>query len=147
MIERLGHPDDGYEAAEQRVMLGEAIPDLSEDERQVLALRFVDDLTQRQIAGRLGVSQMQVSRILHGALETLARRMRPPAADGVMRSTTASPRPGVIASAERHGRAPGDVVSGDPLRGSEVRALASARTRPTSAGRHWRHPARDRGRR
>jgi RNA polymerase sigma-B factor len=40
-------------------------------ERRVLWLRFADDLTQTQIAERIGVSQMQVSRILRRALQRL----------------------------------------------------------------------------
>ncbi|MBV8940550.1 MAG: sigma-70 family RNA polymerase sigma factor, partial [Solirubrobacterales bacterium] len=40
-------------------------------ERRVLQLRFLEDLTQTQIAERIGVSQMQVSRILRRALARL----------------------------------------------------------------------------
>ena len=40
-------------------------------ERRVLVLRFVEDLTQTQIADQIGVSQMQVSRILRRALSRL----------------------------------------------------------------------------
>jgi RNA polymerase sigma-B factor len=40
-------------------------------ERRVLQLRFLEDLTQTQIAERIGVSQMQVSRILRRALSRL----------------------------------------------------------------------------
>ena len=38
-------------------------------DRMVLHLRFVEDLTQSQIAERIGVSQMHVSRLIRGALE------------------------------------------------------------------------------
>jgi len=44
--------------------LSAAIAKLSKTDRYVLALRFHHGLTQQQIAGRIGVSQMQVSRIL-----------------------------------------------------------------------------------
>ena len=44
---------------------------LGEDERTVVTLRFFDGLTQTQIAERVGVSQMQVSRILTRSLEKL----------------------------------------------------------------------------
>jgi RNA polymerase sigma-B factor len=51
---------------------------LSEREQRVLRLRFVEDLTQSEIGDRIGVSQMQVSRILRTALE----RSRATAAGG-----------------------------------------------------------------
>ena len=44
---------------------------LDERERVVVRLRFVEDLSQTQIAARIGVSQMQVSRLLRRALERL----------------------------------------------------------------------------
>jgi RNA polymerase sigma factor (sigma-70 family) len=44
---------------------------LSHRDREVLRLRFHDDLLQREIAERVGVSQMQVSRILRDAVQTL----------------------------------------------------------------------------
>jgi RNA polymerase sigma-B factor len=44
---------------------------LSPRERLVLHLRFVEDLTQTEIAARVGVSQMQVSRLLRGSLAQL----------------------------------------------------------------------------
>ncbi len=54
------------------VTVGEAARQLSEREREVLALRFVHDLTQTQIADRIGVSQMQVSRILRRSIAQLS---------------------------------------------------------------------------
>jgi RNA polymerase sigma-B factor len=44
---------------------------LPERERAVLQMRFVDEMTQSQIAERLGISQMHVSRIIRRSLETL----------------------------------------------------------------------------
>jgi RNA polymerase sigma-B factor len=57
--------------ADERVTVGEAARHLSGREREVLRLRFVEDLTQTQIAGRIGVSQMQISRILRRAVAKL----------------------------------------------------------------------------
>ena len=48
--------------------------DLSDREREVLRLRFVEDLTQREIAAKVGVSQMQISRILRATIERLRSR-------------------------------------------------------------------------
>lgn len=56
---------------ELRNDLGAGIAELSERDRQVLHMRFFEDLTQSEIAERIDVSQMQVSRILRSALQTL----------------------------------------------------------------------------
>ncbi len=53
------------------VTISAAARELSARERRVLALRFVEDMTQTQIADQIGVSQMQVSRILRRALARL----------------------------------------------------------------------------
>jgi RNA polymerase sigma-B factor len=45
--------------------------ELTAQERTILAMRFVEDLTQSEIAARVGVSQMQVSRLLRRALDRL----------------------------------------------------------------------------
>jgi len=66
----IGVEDEGYELVEGKAALEAALPGLDERERTVLRLRFVDDLTQSQIAERIGFSQMHVSRILR---ETLRR--------------------------------------------------------------------------
>ena len=47
-------------------------------EREILRLRFVEDLTQSQIGERIGVSQMQVSRILRAALTRMRAAARMP---------------------------------------------------------------------
>ena len=49
---------------------------LSERDREVLRLRFQEDLTQSEIAARIGVSQMHVSRIIRAALERLQATAR-----------------------------------------------------------------------
>jgi RNA polymerase sigma-B factor len=67
----LGEIDDRYELAEDSAVIGAAMRHLSERERHVLDLRFGEDLTQSEIAERIGVSQMHVSRLLRHALEQL----------------------------------------------------------------------------
>jgi len=54
-----------------RVLLDDAFGVLSVRDREVLRLRFRDDLTQTEISKRVGVSQMQVSRIIRQALVRL----------------------------------------------------------------------------
>ena len=73
--ERLGTDDPGYERVETWVTIVEGLPALSERERTVLRLRFVEDLTQSRIAEQIGHSQMHVSRILRGALATLREEL------------------------------------------------------------------------
>lgn len=69
--EWVGGEDAGFELVEDRLALEHVLPHLDERERTVLRLRFVDDLTQSQIAERIGHSQMHVSRILRRALDKL----------------------------------------------------------------------------
>lgn len=64
-----------FESAETRVRLRSAISGLTERERLLLALRYFRDYTQEQIGEVLGVSQMQVSRLLRRALSKLESRL------------------------------------------------------------------------
>src|SRR6185437_9482929 len=73
--EWLGKEDAGFELIEGRITLEEAIPHLTDRERLVLRLRFVEDMTQSQIAERIGHSQMHVSRILRRALARIRKRI------------------------------------------------------------------------
>ena len=69
MVETVGEPETGYDRVEAQLAAESAA--LTERERTVLRLRFEDDLTQREIGRRLGVSQMQVSRIMRAALRKI----------------------------------------------------------------------------
>lgn len=69
--ERLGGEDPGFELIEDRSALQAGIVELSELEREVLRLRFVEDLTQSRIAEQVGYSQMHVSRIIRRAVGRL----------------------------------------------------------------------------
>jgi RNA polymerase sigma-B factor len=66
-----GDVDERFELAEAGATIADAAQHLTERERQVLALRFIEDMTQTQIADQIGVSQMQVSRILRRSLARL----------------------------------------------------------------------------
>jgi RNA polymerase sigma-B factor len=63
-LDTIGNEDDRFALVETATSLTAAMRKLPEDDRRVLALRFDQELTQHQIAERIGVSQMQVSRIL-----------------------------------------------------------------------------------
>jgi RNA polymerase sigma-B factor len=67
----LMHEDSAIDEAEARVMLMPAIRSLPERERQVIFLRFFKQMSQSQIAAEVGVTQMQVSRILARVLVQL----------------------------------------------------------------------------
>src|SRR5207248_6798573 len=71
IVERIGEEDARFEVVEERTTIQDRLSVLSERERLVLRLRFVDDMTQSQIAERIGFSQMHVSRILRRALQRL----------------------------------------------------------------------------
>ncbi|MEU7712895.1 SigB/SigF/SigG family RNA polymerase sigma factor [Micromonospora chalcea] len=67
----LGAEDNEYELADLRASLGPALATLDEREQKILTLRFYGNLTQSEIAARVGVSQMHVSRLLARALTKL----------------------------------------------------------------------------
>jgi len=67
----LGAEDDRFELIEYGAAIASTLRALPERDRVVLHLRFVEDLTQSEIASRIGVSQMQVSRLIRRALERL----------------------------------------------------------------------------
>jgi RNA polymerase sigma-B factor len=75
LLAALGTSDGGYANAEQRVVLNNLLRCLTHRERLVVVLRFENDMTQSQIAERVGISQMQVSRILRTSLERLREEM------------------------------------------------------------------------
>jgi RNA polymerase sigma-B factor len=80
--ESLGEADPQLSSADTRLSVAAATRELTPRQRRVLALRFAEDRTQAQIAELIGVSQMQVSRILRGALAQLSDQMEPTEASG-----------------------------------------------------------------
>jgi RNA polymerase sigma-B factor len=71
LADSIGARDPEIGLAEMRVLLDGAFDVLSERDQEVLRLRFAEDLTQTEISSRVGVSQMQVSRIIRQALARL----------------------------------------------------------------------------
>jgi RNA polymerase sigma-B factor len=67
----LGMEEERYELVEYGATIAPTMKALSERERLILHLRFVEDLTQSEIADRIGVSQMHVSRLIRRALARL----------------------------------------------------------------------------
>jgi RNA polymerase sigma-B factor len=71
LADTLGTDDWGFELAEQRATLDRLLQTISPREREVLRLRFQNDMTQAEIGERIGVSQMQVSRLIRQTIGRL----------------------------------------------------------------------------
>ncbi len=77
----LGTDEQGFALAEDRATIARLMRSLSPREREVLRLRFEEDLTQGEIGEHIGVSQMQVSRIIRQSLGRLRSYATPHARD------------------------------------------------------------------
>ena len=80
VVETLGGTEAGYDRVEAEEAAARA--ELDEREWQVLRMRFVDQMTQREIGHELGVSQMAISRISRRALGKLLTAVRGEQVDG-----------------------------------------------------------------
>ena len=67
-METIGTEDDNFERTEDRASLEPALEMLPHREREILRMRFEEGLTQTQIADKIGVSQMHVSRLIRKSL-------------------------------------------------------------------------------
>ncbi|HWF56653.1 MAG TPA: SigB/SigF/SigG family RNA polymerase sigma factor [Solirubrobacteraceae bacterium] len=76
LLDTFSRIDEGYECVETQLVLADAIRQLPPATRQIIALRFAEDLTQAEIGRRVGASQMQVSRVLRAALQQLREHLR-----------------------------------------------------------------------
>jgi RNA polymerase sigma-B factor len=79
-LESLGGDDGGFERAEARAMLADGLDELEPREREIVRLRFYEGLTQREIAERIGISQMHVSRLIRRTVDRLRERIVVPQA-------------------------------------------------------------------
>ncbi len=70
----LGSADEGFERAEERAVLHHGLAALAPREREIVRLRFYEGLSQREIAARIGISQMHVSRLIRRSIETVRIR-------------------------------------------------------------------------
>lgn len=68
--------DEEVQRWQQRQLIEDAMKVLDERERKIVEMRFFDDLTQTQIAQRLGISQMHVSRLLRRAIRKMQAYMK-----------------------------------------------------------------------
>jgi len=71
----LGVEERGFDAVEYGATIAPVLKRLSDRDRRILHMRFVEDRTQSEIAREIGVSQMHVSRILRATLKRLRDRI------------------------------------------------------------------------
>ena len=70
-LDALGAEDEHYELIELDATVAVALENLPARERSIIHLRFIEELSQAEIGQRIGISQMQVSRLLRRSLEQL----------------------------------------------------------------------------
>jgi RNA polymerase sigma-B factor len=70
-VDRLGIDELGFHLAETTATVEQLMSVLTERQREILRLRFDEDLVHREISARLGVSQLQVSRVVRQSLDTM----------------------------------------------------------------------------
>lgn len=75
LLDCLGHDEQAYDVVEQRRMLAPAMERLDPRERLILHLRFFEGMTQTQVATRIGISQMHVSRLIRKSIDSLRETM------------------------------------------------------------------------
>ncbi len=80
--DQMGGPDPAFASAEARIALKSVLTDLSPRERRILEMRFFGDRTQAEIGAEIGVTQMQVSRLLNRLLARLRKRLEDEHRDG-----------------------------------------------------------------
>ena len=74
-LETIGTEDEGFERSETRAALAPALERLPAREREILRMRFEEGLPQTQIAQRVGLSQMHVSRLIRKSLAAMREQM------------------------------------------------------------------------
>lgn len=82
VIDRYASVDGDLDASDDRIVLEEVIGEFPEADQQAIRMRFIDGMTQVEIAKRLGISQVQVSRMLRRALRRIQDKIDP---EGLMR--------------------------------------------------------------
>jgi RNA polymerase sigma-B factor len=75
LLDYLGSEEEAYEVFEQRRVLAPAVARLEPRERLILHLRFFEGMTQTQVAARIGISQMHVSRLIRKSIDNLRQYM------------------------------------------------------------------------
>ena len=71
LLDVIGNIDEGFEMTNKRIVVDEALEYLSEREKQIIQLTYIEQLSQKEVGERLGISQMHVSRIQRKAIKKL----------------------------------------------------------------------------
>ncbi|MBS6401393.1 MAG: SigB/SigF/SigG family RNA polymerase sigma factor [Atopobiaceae bacterium] len=82
VIDRYASVDNDLEASDDRMILEDVISEFPEADQQAIRMRYLDGMTQVEIAKKLGISQVQVSRMLRRALRRIQEKIDP---EGLMR--------------------------------------------------------------
>lgn len=82
VLDHYASEDEILAFSDDRMVIEDAIRGFSPREQEVIRMRFIDGLTQVEIADKLGISQVQVSRLLRRTLKKIQEKIDP---DGVMR--------------------------------------------------------------
>ncbi len=77
VIDHYASIDQDLAASDDRMILEEAIADFSPREQEIIRMRFLEGMTQVEIAKRLGISQVQVSRLLRRTLQRVQEKIDP----------------------------------------------------------------------
>ncbi len=77
IIDQYVTEDEDLAGSDDRIVLEEAIRDFSPREQEIIRMRFVEGLTQVEIAEKLNISQVQVSRLLRRTLKRIQEKIDP----------------------------------------------------------------------
>lgn len=77
VIDKYALVDEDLESSDDRIVLEQAIKDFSEREQQIIRMRFLEGFTQVEIAQKLQISQVQVSRLLRKTLQNFQEKLDP----------------------------------------------------------------------
>lgn len=80
VIDRYGLEDEQLASSDDRMLLESVLNEFTPKEREVVQMRFVDGMTQSEIAERLDISQVQVSRLLRRTLKRMQEKIAPESA-------------------------------------------------------------------
>jgi RNA polymerase sigma-B factor len=114
--------DPRANAADERLLLAGAFEALDEQEREIVFLRFIEDLDRKEVAGRLGMSEGQLGRRTRTALEKLRHELE---GDGMKRAGDGMPPAGGDGESVQP-QAPAPIAQPEPLPAREKAAKPSA---------------------